>query len=175
MLGHYENFPKIIHGVARFSYRASSKKVQQVIVSVFHRLNQKKCRLEEIAYSSPAECEVDFEFGVGDGNVFTFLDKSELAVVKTEIAGKALIFLDFLCVIQYHIVDKLGKRAPLKFDYYLMRFAFGRNYVEFLISHERGPQRVHVEDLIGFLTGHIRSKLADRYSVDLQLEDTRTI
>lgn len=174
MLGHYENFPRIIHGVARFTYRASRGKVQQAIVSAFYRLNQKGRRLEEVAYSSRAGCVVDFEFGVGEDVTFTFLDKNELGVLEAEIARKTLMFLDFLCVLQYHFVDESGKRAPLKFDYYLLRFAFGRNYMEFLVSHERGPQRIHVEDLIGFLTAHVERELADRYSVVLKLEGMRT-
>jgi len=155
LLGHYKNFPRIIHGIARFSYSASRGKVQQAIASAFCQLNREKCRLKEIAYSSSPRCEVDFEFGVGEESIFTFLNKSELSVLETEIAKKALLLLDFLCVIQYHVVDESGKRSPLKFDYYMLRFAFNGNYVEFLISHERGPQRIHVEDLIDFLIVHL--------------------
>jgi len=175
VLGHYENFPRIIHGIARFSYKASRGKVQQAIASAFYWLTQEKCRLEEIAYSFPQSCVVDFEFGIGEDSVFTFLDKAELGVLEVEIAKKALVFLDFLCVLQYHVVDESRRRAPLKFDYYMLRFAFARNYMEFLVSHERGPQRVHVEDLIVFLTEHINKELADRYSVALKLEGTRTV
>ncbi len=85
------------------------------------------------------------------------------------------MFMDFLCVLQYHIVNESGKRSPLKFDYYLLRFAFGKNYMEFLVSHERGPQRVHVEDLIDFLTKHVKSELADRFSAVLRREGAWTI
>jgi hypothetical protein len=175
VLGHYENFPRIIHGVARFSYSASRGKVQQTIASAFYQLNREKSELREIAYSTSPSCEVDFELGVGEENIFTFLDKSELGVLETEIAKKVLLFLDFLCVLQYHVVDESGKRSPLKFDYYMLRFVFDGNYVEFLVSHERGPQRVHVEDLMDFLMKYIKKKLADRYSVALKLEGTRTV
>lgn len=174
MLGHYENFPRTIHGIARFSYSASPEKVQRAIASAFCQLNREKWRLREIAYSS-SRCEVNFEFGVGEESVFAFLDESELNVLEAEIAKKALVFLDFLCVLQYHVVDESGKRSPLKFDYYMLRFAFGGNYMEFLVSHERGPQHVHVEDLIDFLMEHIKKELTDRYSVALKLKGTRTV
>ena len=174
MLGHYENFPQIIHGIARFTYRAPRGKIQQAIMSTLYRLNKEKCRLKKIVYSSSPSCEVDFEFGVGEDSVFTFLDKSELSILEAEIAKKSLVFLDFLCVLQYHVVDELGKRAPLKFDYYLLRFAFSRYYMEFLVSHERGPQRVHVEDLIGFLMEYVKKELAERFSVVLKQRGMQT-
>lgn len=175
MLGHYENFPKIIHGVARFTHKTSRRKIQKAIVSVFHRLNQERCELKEIVYSSSPSCEVDFEFGIGENSVFTYLDENELSILEAEIAKKTLMFLDFLCVLQYHIVQDSGKRVPLKFDYYMLRFEFDRNYMEFLVSHERGPQHVHVEDLIDFLTRHLERALADRYSTALKLEGTQTV
>ena len=175
MLGCYENFPKIIHGINRFTYRASSKKAQQAIVSAFYQLNQKGRRLGEIAYSSSVGCEVNFEFGVGEDVTFTFLDKNELSILEGEIAERAFAFLDFLCVLQYHVVDELGNRAPLKFDYYMLRFVFGKNHMEFLVSHERGPQHVHVYDLINFLTDLVKEELAARFSVALRLEGKRTV
>ncbi len=175
MLGHYENFPKTIHGIVRFTYKASPKKVQQAIAATFYRLNQEKRKLVEIAHSSPPNCEIDFEFGIGGDSIFTFLNKEELATLEGEITRKAVMFMDFLCVLQYHIVNESGKRSPLKFDYYLLRFAFGKNYMEFLVSHERGPQRVHVEDLIDFLTKHVKSELADRFSAVLRREGAWTI
>jgi hypothetical protein len=175
LLGLYENFPEIIHGVARYAYGTSTKKVQHAIVAAFHRLNQENCGIEEIAYPSTPHCEVEFEFGVGEDLTFTFLDKSALDRLKAEIAKKSLMFLDFFCVLQYHIVDKMRGRSPLKFDYYFLRFAFGRNFVEFFVSHERGPQRVHVEDLIDFLTKHMAKELTDQYSGALKLENKRTV
>lgn len=175
MLGHYEDFPENIHGIARFTYRASLRKVQQATVKVLYRLNRRKCRLEEITYPSTPRCEVGFEFGIGEERTFVFLDENELSLLEDEIERNALIFLDFFCALQYHTFDKSRKRAPLKFDYYLLRFAFDRNHLEFMVFHERGPQRVHVEDLIGFLTENIKKELADRYSAVLRLESSRTV
>ncbi len=175
MLGHYEGFPEIVHGVAQLSYKTSPKKLQQAVVVAFYHMNQEKSKLREIGYSFPANCEVNFEFGIGDEATFTFLDKIELSRLERETERNALTLLDFLCALQYHIVDESGRRAPLKFDYYLLRFVFDKNSVELLVSHERGPQRVHVEDLIGFLVRWIKKELDNRFSAALKLEALRTI
>jgi hypothetical protein len=176
LLGHYENFPETIHGISRFSHRVSSRKVQQAVVSAFYQLNKEKCWLKEIVcHSSPLRCEVNFEFGVGEKDTFTFLDEEERDRLKNAIEKKTMPFLDFLCVLQYYVVNGPKRRAPLKFDYYLLRFAFDSNYVEFLVSHERGPQRVHIEDLMSFLTKHVKRALADQHSAVLKLESTQTL
>ena len=175
MLGHYESFPEIVHGVAQLSHKASPRKVQQAVATAFYQINQEKSKLREIGYSFPADCEVNFEFGVGDESTFTFLDKIELSRLERETERNVLSLLDFLCALQYHVVDKSGRRAPLKFDYYLLRFVFDRNFVELLVSHERGPQRVHVEDLIWFLVRRIEKELDERFSAALKLEGVRTI
>ncbi len=176
MLGRYENFPETIHGAASFTYKAPAKTVQRAILSTLLNLSRKKCSLQEIAHSSPKHCEVDFEFGVGEGTTFTFLDEKEQGRLGSEVERKTLTFLDFLCVLQYHVVDGVGKRSPLKFDYYFLRFEFiSKSFMEFLISHERGPRRVHVEDLMDFLTAHVKRELAEQHAVSLQLENKRTV
>ncbi len=176
MLGRYENFPETIHGVASFTYKASAKTVQQAILSTLLSLSRRKCSLEEIARSSPKHCEVGFEFGVGEDTTFTFLDQKEQRMLESEVDKKALTFLDFLCVLRYHVVDDVGKRSPLKFDYYFLRFVFGgRSFMEFLVSHERGPRRVNIGDLMDFLTAHVERELAERHAVSLKLENKRAV
>jgi len=175
LLGLYENFPEVIHGVARFTYKTSTRNIQQAIVATLYQLNHEKCRFEEIAYPSKQHCEVNFEFGVGEDLTFTFLDKNTLDRLETEILKKSLMLLDFLCVLKYHVVDKLKGRSPLKFDYYFLRFAFSRNFMEFLLSHERGPQRVHVEDLLDTLMKQVTRELDDQHSSALKLESKRTV
>ncbi|MFP3985158.1 MAG: hypothetical protein ACLFU9_04235 [Candidatus Bathyarchaeia archaeon] len=174
MLEHYRNFPKIIHGAAYFSYKASSKKVQQTLVTTLYKLNKKKCKLDEIAYSSAPNCEVDFEFGVGEALNFTFLDSNELQSFEKKIARRTLPWIDLLCVLQYHII-KFRKRSALKFDYFILRFVFRRNSMDFLVSHERGPQHVYVKDLMKFLTEHFKRELADLHSIALKLEKRYTV
>lgn len=175
MLGHYENFPETVHGIARFTHKASAKRVQQSIVATFCRLNRRKCRLEELAHYSTPTCEVDFELGFGEGTEFIFLDKDESVRLEVEIAKRPLLFLDFLCILQYHVVDNYKGRVPLKFDYYMFRFAFDKNFMEFLVSHERGPQHVHVEDLMSFIMKEVKRKLAEQHLITIQCEEMRTI
>ncbi|UCE95142.1 MAG: hypothetical protein JSV51_05225 [Candidatus Bathyarchaeota archaeon] len=174
LLGHYENFPNTIHGIARFTYRVQQKKIQQAIISAFHQLNLEKRKLEEITFSSP-NCELSFELGVGEDDVFTFLDKNEVDILDSAVAKKRLTFLDFLCILKYHVVNSVMKRTPLKFDYYLLRFAFSKNYMELLICHERGPRHVQVEAIMDFLTNHIRNELAERYSITFKLQSVWTV
>ena len=171
MLGHYEQFPETVHGISCLTHRAPVKLVQQAIATAFGQLNRKKCGLTEIFHlDGPMDCEVDFEIGIGERATFTFLDNSEVERLKGEIAKKPLPFLDFLCVLQYHAIGKPGRRRSLRFDYYLLRFAFAENLAEFLVSHERGPRRVHVDDLICFVTAYVRRELAKNYSVSLDLK-----
>ena len=171
MLGHYEQFPETVHGISHFAHKTPLKPVQQAIATAFGQLNQKKCGLTEISHlNGPTDCEVDFEIGIGERATFTFMDNIEVGRLKGEIAKKPLPFLDFLCVLQYHATGKSGRRLSLRFDYFLLRFAFAKNLAEFLVSHERGPRRVHVEDLIGFVTAHVSRELAKRNSVLLKLE-----
>ena len=171
MLGHYEQFPEIVHGISHFTHRVPLRPVQQAIAVVFGQLNQEKCGLTEISHLNElANCEVGFEIGIGERVTFTFLDRTELERLKNEITKKPLPFLDFLCVLQYHTVGELGIRLSLRFDYYLLRFAFAKNLTEFLVFHERGPRRVHVEDLTHFLTERVKRELQEHHSIPLRLE-----
>ncbi len=174
MLGCYENFPENIHGIGQISFLVSPKIVQKAIVAVFHRLNQGKLEVKKMEHLFPANCEVGFELGIGDEITFTFLDVAEVDKLWAEISKRTLRLLDFLCVLQYHLVEESGERAPLKFDYYLLRFAFGKNVAELSVFHERGPRRVHVEDLMSFLAELVNEKLTE-YSGTLKLERVRAV
>jgi hypothetical protein len=174
MLGTYENFPRTIHLGTFFSHMTSVKKVQQTLVTAFGQLNQDACSLEVITgFSGKVYCEVNFEVGVGEETAFTFLNANEIERLERAISREALPVLDFLCVLQYHLVSELGKRSPLKFDYFFLRFAFATNLTEFLVAHERGPRRVHVEDLTQFLVRRIETKLRDNHLVDTRVRGRR--
>ena len=174
MLGRYENYPEAIHGVARFTHRLSVRKLQQAILQALHRLNQETCNLDAIAPFSSLKCEVSFEFGVAEGTTFNYLDKEELDRLQRDIVKRALPILDFLCVVRYH-VTKEGKRVPLRFDYHLLRLMFERRSVQLQIFHERGTQRVSLEDLITFITRCIKDELSQRQLKPLSLKYSRTL
>jgi hypothetical protein len=160
MIGHYENFPETVHGVARFKYATPLRNVQEMLAATLSQLNQTRCGLEEIARSTGPCCEVDFEVGIGEETTFTLLDGSEVERLGREISRKPLPLMDFLCILQYHLTKESGKRSPLRFDYFLLRFAFAKNLAELLVSHERGTQRVHVEDLMRFLIDRVQKRIA---------------
>lgn len=161
MLGRYENFPEVVHSVARFTHQSTERKLQQAILRALHRLNQEKHDLNTISSYSAPGCEVSFEFGVAEGVTFNYLDREELERFQKGIKKEAPPTLDFFCVVRYHTV-KEGRRVPLKFDYHLLRFVFHGNSVEVQVSHERGIRRVPLEDLTNFIIGQIREELSRR-------------
>jgi len=174
VLGHYENFPETIHGVAQFTHRLSVRKLQQAILHALHRLNQETHKLDAVAPFSSLKCEVSFEFGVAEGDIFNYLDKEELDRLHGDIVKRALPILDFLCVVKYHIT-KGGKRVPLRFDYHLLRLMFQRRRVQLQIFHERGTQRVSLEDLVTFITKCIKDELSQEQLQPLSLKHSRTL
>jgi len=175
LLGRYENFPEVIHGFARFACRSPTGKVQQAILCVLHKLNQEVCGLNAVTPHLPQNIEVSFEVGVAEDIEFNYLDKEELNRFQKSIIEKELSIVDFFCVIRYHVVNDKRKRVPLKFDYHMLRFMFQENSMELRICHERGTQRVPLEDLITFITKRINEELSKKRQKTLNLEYLRTL
>jgi len=175
LLGRYENFPEVIHGVARFTYKSSTRSVQQGILSALHQLNQEVCSLNTIAPHYRQECEVSFEVGAAEDIEFNYLDEEELDRFQKSMVEKELPMLDFFFAVRYHVFNDKGKRVPLKFDYHLLRFMFQENSVEMRICHERGTQRVPLEDLITFIIKRINEELSQKRLKPLNLEYLRTL
>ena len=158
LLGRYENFPDIVHGVARLTYRPSRRKLQQTILHTFHQLNREVCGLNEIAPPSSSKCEVSFELGIAEGITFNYLDREEVGRVQKSIAKRALPVLDFLCVVRYRVIGK-GKRGVPKSDYHLLRLTFYRKNAELRVFHERGPRHVSPRELLVFMVKRINEDL----------------
>jgi len=175
LLGRYENFPQVIHGVARFSCKSPIGKVQQAILCTLHKLNEMVCSLNDVTPHSPPKCKVSFEFGAAEDVEFNYLDKEELDRFQKVVGEKELSMLDFFCAVRYHVPNDRGKRVPLKFDYHLLRFIFQENSVELRICHERGTQRVPLEDLATFITKRINEELSKKRLKPLNLEYLRTL
>jgi len=157
LLGFFNNFPTSIHGNARYTYQTSTQQIQKAIVRALFQLNHETHELKTLTRSSPPHCEVNFEFGIAEEDGFNFLDKEELDKVLRILkeAKEPLRILDFFCASRYHTANANGKRKPLKFDYTLLRFTFYRRTMELFVAHERGTQRIPLEDLVNFLTNHI--------------------
>jgi len=175
LLGRYKNFPEVIHGFARFACGSPTGKVQQVILRVLQQLNQEVCGLNAITSHLPPDIEVSFEVGVAEDVEFNYLDREELDRFQKSIVERELPILDFFCVVRYHVVNDRGKRVPLKFDYHLLRFTFQENSMELRICHERGTQRIPLEDLITFITKRINGELSQKQLKPLNLEYLRTL
>lgn len=159
MFGIYENFPKIVHGKASFTNQNSPRRTQQTILKLFNRLNQENYDLNEITLAKPENHVVSFEFGVAETNDFNFLDSEELKKARKTLAKQKLPVLDFFCALRYHTINNNGKRSPLKFDYYMLRFFFKEKRIELFLTHQRGPQRMPVEDLAVFISREMNKEL----------------
>jgi len=161
MLGFYENFPANIHRIENFTSLLSTKKLQQRLIQVLHEINRKTFSFEEIAHPTVPECTIIFEAGLAEAKSFNYIDEEETKRVLTALRKETLRLMDFFCAVRYY-KGAGEKKKPLKFDYYLMRFVFGKNSVEFQVFHERGPRYLSPQDLTTFLVNEINKTSARR-------------
>jgi hypothetical protein len=159
MLGLYENFPANIHRTDNFTSPLSSRKLQQRLIQVLHEINRKTFSFEEIAYPTVPECTIIFEAGLADAKSFNYIDEEETKRALTALRKTTFQTMDFFCAVRYY-KGAGEKKAPLKFDYYLMRLVFGKNSVEIQVFHERGPRYISPQDLVTFLVNEINETLA---------------
>ena len=68
-----------------------------------------------------------------------------------------------------------GKKVPLKFDHYFLRFVFHQRDLELRIVHERGTQHIHLEDLVNFVVGQINGELVKNGLEPLRKRYLRTL
>jgi len=167
LLGHYENFPENIHGIALFQYQESAKSLQQAILCVFHRLNHEIFDLGTVTLYLKQNCMVGFEFGVANGFDFNFLDQNELDQCLKSVAETELETLDFFFAVRYHLIKDDSKRVPLRFDYFVLRLIFQESSLGLRIRHERGTQRVPLDDLTDFIVKQINVELSRRQLMPL--------
>lgn len=156
MLGIYEGFPKNVHRIAHFTTSISKKRLQQALTQVFHKLNNETLSLEDIAHPSIPNCITIFELGIAESNNFNYLDSEEKSRLLKIIRKKPFQIMDFFCVIRYYKMHE-GRKTPLKFDYYMLRFIFKRNSAEIQIFHERGPQHVSHGNIARFFADKINA------------------
>jgi len=154
ILGFYENFPQTIHRMARFSVSFSTRKLQQVLIETFRKMNTKTYNIEDLASPSVPACTVDLEFGIAEGKGFNYVDQEETDRTLQAIQEKPLRIMDFLCALRYHRTQ--GKeRTALRFDYFMLRLAFKEGLMEMRILHERGPRHVEPQDLMRLVADEI--------------------
>jgi len=171
LLGSYKNFPENIHGIKSFEYQESTKSLQQAILFALHHLNQETYNLGAVTPYLKQNHEVGFEFGVAEDFDFNFLDKEELERCTRNIVENDLENLDFFFAVRYHKKIKENKRTSLKFDYHLLRFIFQKKSLELRIRHERGPQRVPIDELTDFIANQINRELSNKQMTPLTIGD----
>ena len=66
-----------IHGII-VVLKSSTRRVQQTILSVLHKLNREICSLRAVAPDLLQKSEVSFELGVAEAFDFNFFDEKEL-------------------------------------------------------------------------------------------------
>jgi hypothetical protein len=161
MLGRYENFPENVHRIAIFNFYEQAKAVQQAILSSFCRLNKESFDVGAITPYLQQPCEVSFEFGVADGFDFVFLDDTELEKCLERFDESELQVLDFFFTVRYYRL-KGNKKIPLRFDYAVIRFSFYEDHLETRIRHEKGTQRISIDDLTDFISKQINAELSNK-------------
>jgi len=159
MLGFYENFPVNIHRTDNFMSSLSRKKFQQRLMQVLHKINRGTFSFEEIAYPTVPQGTIIFEAGLAEAKNFNYIDEEETTKVLTALKKETFRSMDFFWAVRYY-KGAGEKRMPLKFDYYLMRFVFGKNSVEIQVFHERGPRYIPPEDIVAFLVNQINKTSA---------------
>jgi hypothetical protein len=160
-LGLYQHFPATLHNVVPFTFTIPNRKIQQALVQTIRKLNGENLKLEDMAYPSLRECTIILEFGIAQGDSFTYLDDEETARVMKSTNKAPLPVMDFVCSVRYYRVRE-GKMLPLRFDYYMLRFAFEKGYGEMQVSHERGPRHVTPEDIANLIMNRINESSSRR-------------
>ena len=173
MYGTYENFPEIYHSISRFSYKASAKRLQRVVIQSLYKLNRNKDG-PSLPEFTKYNIEVELELGIADGLTFNFIDKDISRDCQERILGRAFPRLDFLCIVRYYAVEG-NRRKSLRFDYHMLRFLFEEKEVELQVYHEKGTRRLPIDELVNFLVGKINHELTRKKLSTLKRSYMRTV
>jgi hypothetical protein len=161
MLGFYENFPNNVHKIAHFSTSTPIKKLQKNLIEVIRKINNETFGLEEIANPSIHDCKTLFEFGIADGRNFNYLSEEEANRLLKSLNTSLPQIMDFFSAIRYYKVND-GKKKPLRFDYYMLRFTFNKKWLEIQVYHEKGPMHMSPEELTNFIAAQVNESFSRR-------------
>lgn len=161
-MGVYGSFPEKCHRIFFIEFHASPTDVQEALVNALYGLNG--CSVKSYwARSIGADIDVIFEFGVAENLTFHYIDSDTLNTLLKAIREGKIRILDFICIIRYYAQGKdtlkEGRRKPLRFDYYLLRFIFNDEKLEIRVFHVKGPQRMLADEVTEFLVNHISMHL----------------
>lgn len=160
MLGFYENFPLNIHRIEAFKTSLSTRRLQRRLIQVLLDVNSRTFSFEEVACPTVPKCTIIFEAGLAEAKTFNYIDEEETQKVLSALRKAPFKTMDFFCAIRYY-KGTAENKAPLKFDYYLIRLVFGKNSLKIRVFHERGPRYISPEDIIIFLVNET-NKISSR-------------
>lgn len=159
-LGVYIIFPKKCHLTLQIEFSAPPASVQRAILNVLYRLNGRSVKNALFNLIIESGVEVILEFGAANGLSFDYLDVNTLNTFLKAVNEKTFRFLDFICIARYYRL-RGNRRIALRSDFFLLRFLFSEGCeLELQAFHERGLQRISVEDLAKFLVKEIQLELA---------------
>ncbi len=150
MLGVYDGFPENAIDATYFAVKASSKELQQALIKTLFKLNNENLNLETVTYPIMHQCSIGFEFGIADGKIFTYVDADRMNELMKNIKKQPFQIMDFLCAMRYHKTQG-ERKIPLRFDYYILRFAFDEESTSLWTFHERGPRYISHKDIAIFI------------------------
>lgn len=177
MLGRYDNFPTIIHGIARLLHQIPLPTLQQLLIASLHEINGRKEPYEISVADHPGtyQGELSLEVGVAEGVYFNYLDNHELSRLYESLSSRGLFeILDFLIIVGYHY-SREGKKIALKFDRHILRFLFYENTIELNLFHERGIRRMPLDDLLNYVIKNLSQKIERSDLPPLKVEHFRTL
>ncbi len=151
------------YGAARIESNVPLTELQEAILNALYNINRLTGRAvrKYLPDMSELNLEIIFEVGVANGISFYYIDDETLESFMEKINRESPHILDLICIIRYYKLRN-GVRRALRFDYYFMRFLFSSNTLELKVFHEKGLQRIDVEDLIKILVENINSEFAKR-------------
>ena len=174
MLAKYEGFPGMIHGKALLEHNSPIKTLAKVVLRVLSDLNKVVLETDAARFPVPPNCEIRFEWGVSYGDSFVYLDVEETAKAERLLEDTVPSVLDFYFVVLYHRITS-SKRVPLKFDYGFLRVLIAENKMEMFASHEKGPMRFPIGELLSFLAERINKELVGSREGELHLKEIRAV
>ncbi|MBS7634780.1 hypothetical protein KEJ34_04710 [Candidatus Bathyarchaeota archaeon] len=151
------------YGAARIESNVPLIELQEVILNALYNINRLTSRAVKkyLPSMSKLNLEIIFEVGVANGTSFYYIDDETLESFMEKINREPPRILDLICIIRYYKLRN-GVRRTLRFDYYFMKFLFSSKMFELQVFHEKGLQRIDVEDLIKVLFENINSEFAKR-------------
>lgn len=167
MLGVFESFPENVHKIVEFTTTVSNRNLQKNLTKAFRTLNCDATSLQSALESSTSEYTAVLEFGIAEANSFNYLDDEEMVKVLKIIQKKPLQVMDFYCVARYY-KTQYGKKAPLKFDYYMLRLSFDKNLTEMRLFHDRGPMRMLPDEVADLIARRINETFHKRVLTRLE-------